>query len=43
MVFECEHAIKLYAKEFEVGTSTNGNRDKTKSTRGFIFLDLLTT
>ena len=44
MVFECELAVKLHAKNVEVGLTVMETPDKTKSQlRGFTVLDLLTT
>ena len=44
MIFEGEPAVKLHAKNIEVGTSANGNPRQPKSPRGgFTVLDLLTT
>ena len=42
-IFEGEPAVKLHAKNIEVGTSANETPDKTKSPwGGFTVLDLLT-
>ena len=44
MVFDCEVAFKLHAKNVEVGTSINGNPQNTKSPwGGYTALYLLTT
>ena len=41
MVLEGQLAVKLHAKNVEVGTSANGNPNKTKSPWGFTVMDPL--